>query len=123
MITPTAIKLCCQNDDIMFKTGLIGRPMMSIDTRVAMGGIATCIGVESQSDHYPGKHPVKDTNPSLMPSPVQSSLVQKAVSFSTYGSKNEHLAGVVSSRKTGQIICEIPSKEVQGLHVYLELTV
>ncbi len=95
--------------------------MMSIDTRVAMGGIAARVGVESQSDHYPGILPVKDT---LQSNPnAQSNPVQTAVSFSPYGSKNEHLAVVVSYRKTGQIICEIPSKEVQGLHVYIELMV
>ncbi len=94
---------------------------MSIDTRIAMGGIAASVEDGSPPDHDPRKLSVKDT-PQSSPN-AQSSPVQTDVSFSTYGSKKEHLAVVVSYRKTGQIICEIPSKEVQRLHVYLELMV
>jgi uncharacterized FlaG/YvyC family protein len=49
--------------------------------------------------------------------------VQTDVSFSTYGTKNEHLAVVVTNRETGDIIREFPTKEMQKLHGHLDLLV
>jgi hypothetical protein len=95
--------------------------MNSIDTRILIGGM-TSVGAGSQSDSHPGKLPVKDTltqsGPNTQPSPVQTD-----VSFPTYGSNNEHLAVVVAYKKREEIIRDIPAKEVQRLHVYLEAMV
>jgi uncharacterized FlaG/YvyC family protein len=90
--------------------------MNSIDTRTAIGGIPGCIGAKSQSDSHPTKQPFRDTRTSSLPDPTH-------VSFSTYGSRNEHLAVVVTNRETGEVIREVPSKEMQKLHVQLEVFV
>lgn len=38
------------------------------------------------------------------------------LSFSTYGEQGEHIAVVVADKKTGEVIREIPSKEIQDLY-------
>lgn len=38
------------------------------------------------------------------------------LSFSTYGEQGEHIAVVVADKETGEVIREIPSKEIQDLY-------
>jgi len=42
------------------------------------------------------------------------------ISFSTYGENSERTAVIVKERETGEIIREIPPKELQNLHVKME---
>jgi uncharacterized FlaG/YvyC family protein len=49
--------------------------------------------------------------------------VQTDMSFSTNGSRNEHIAVLIKNRETGEVIREIRSKEIQKLHVHLEVVV
>ena len=41
-------------------------------------------------------------------------------SYSFYGSRNERVAIVLKDKETGKVIHEIPSKNVQELHVWLD---
>lgn len=42
------------------------------------------------------------------------------ISFSTYGSERERVAVVVKEKGTGEVIREIPPKELQHLHTKME---
>jgi len=39
-----------------------------------------------------------------------------SLSFSTYGENGERIAVVVADKETGEVIREIPPKEIQNLH-------
>ena len=95
--------------------------MKGIDTRIAIQGMAASFRTGSKSESRSEKLPVKDT--AVKPAPNNNHLnpVQTDVSFSTYGTKNEHLAVVVTNRETGEVIREYPSKEMQKLHVHLDM--
>ena len=97
--------------------------MNSIDNRIAIEGIAASIVARSQSESHPEKLPIKDTAVNPAPDNSQFNPVQTDVAISTYGSRNEHLAVVVTNKKTGEIIHEIPSKEMQKLHGHLDVLV
>ena len=97
--------------------------MNSIDTRIAVEGMASSIGAGSQSASHPRKMPLKDTVSKAGPDNSQFDSVQTDVSFSTYGSRNEHFAVVVTDKVTGKVIHEIPSKEMQKLHGHLDVMV
>ena len=93
--------------------------MNSIDVRIAIGEMAG-VGRATQSDSV--KSPIKDTFTQAA-SHIQSNPDQTDVSFSTYGSRNEHLAVVIRNKETGEVIREVPSEEMQKLHVHLEVMV
>ena len=95
--------------------------MKGIDTRIAIQGMAASFRTGSQSESRSEKLPVKDT--AVKPTSNNNHLnpVQTDVSFSTYGTKNEHLAVVVTNRETGEVIRELPTKEMQKLHVHLDM--
>ena len=95
-------------------------PMDSIDTRIATVGIAR-IGAGVKSELHSGKPPVTDTATKSSPGNTQFNPVQTEVSFSTYGYRNERTAIVVKNKDTGEVIREIPSKEMQKLHVHLDV--
>ena len=97
--------------------------MNCIDTRVAIGGMATSVRARLQPESRSEKLPVKDTAVKPTPDNSQFNSVQTDVSFSTYGSKSEHLAVVVTNRETGEVIRELPSKEMQKLHGHLDVLV
>jgi uncharacterized FlaG/YvyC family protein len=94
--------------------------MDSIDTRIATVGIAS-IGAGAKSESHSGKPPVTDTVTKSSPGNTRLNPVQTEVSFSTYGSRNERTAIVVKNKDTGEVIREIPSKEMQKLHVHLDV--
>lgn len=97
--------------------------MKGIDTRIAIQGMAASFRTGSQPESRSEKLPVKDT--SVKPTPNNNHLnpVQTDVSFSTYGTKNEHLAVVVTNRETEEVIRELPTKEMQKLHGHLDVLV
>lgn len=97
--------------------------MNSIDNSIAIRGMTARVGTRSQSESHPEKLPVKDT--AVKPTPNNNHLnpVQTDVSFSTYGTKNEHLAVVVTNRETGEVIRVFPTKEMQKLHGHLDVLV
>ena len=106
--------ICSKLDSLEF-------PMDSIDTRIATVGMATRIGAGEKSESHSGKPPVTDTATKSSPGNTQFNPVQTEVSFSTYGSRNERTAIVVKNKDTGEVIREIPSKEMQKLHVHLDV--
>ena len=97
--------------------------MNSIDTRIAIGGMAASIGTGAKSVSHSGRPSVKDTASKAGPDNTQLNPVQTEAYFSTYGSNNERIAIVVKNKETGEVIREIPSKEMQKLHVHLDLLV
>ena len=95
--------------------------MNSIDTHIVIGEMAASIGAGAKSESHSGKTPVTDTATKSSPGNTQFNPVQTEVSFSTYGSRNERIAVVVKNKDTGEVIREIPSKEMQKLHVHLDV--
>ena len=95
--------------------------MKGIDTRIAIQGMAASFRTGSQSESRSEKLPVKDTAVNPAPNSNHLDPVQTDVSFSTYGTKNEHLAVVVTNRETGEVIRELPTKEMQKLHVHHDM--
>jgi uncharacterized FlaG/YvyC family protein len=97
--------------------------MKGIDTRIAIQGMAASAHAKSQSESHPEKLPVKDTAVKPAADNSQFNPVQTEVSFTTYGTKNEHLAVVVTNSETGEVIRELPTKEMQKLHGHLDVLV
>jgi hypothetical protein len=97
--------------------------MSSIDTRIAIGGMAACFGATAKSEPHPGKLTVKDTSAKSSPDHTQPNTVKTDISYSTYGHHNERISIVVKNQETGEVIHEIPSKEMQKLHIKLDLVV
>ncbi len=95
--------------------------MNNIDTRIAIGRMATSIGARSQSESHPDKPTVKKAATKSGPVNTQLNPIQIEVSFSFYGSHNERVAIVVKNEETGDVIRELPSKEMQKLHAYLDM--
>jgi uncharacterized FlaG/YvyC family protein len=95
--------------------------MNSIDNSIAIRGMASRVGARSQSESHSGKPPVKDSAIKSGPGNTRLNPVQTEVSFSTYGSRNERIAVVVKNKDTGEVIREIPCKELQKLHVHLDM--
>ena len=95
--------------------------MNNINTRIAIGGMAASVGTRSQSESHPGKLSTKDVAAKSGPGSNQINPVQTEASFSTYGSRNERIAIVVKNQATGEVIREIPSKEMQKLHAHLDM--
>ena len=95
--------------------------MNSIDTQIVIGEMAASIGAGAKSESPSGKPPVKDTATKSGHGNTQLNPVPTEVSFSTYGSRNERIAVVVKNKDTGDVIREIPSKEMQKLHVHLDV--
>jgi len=75
---------------------------------------------KSQSDSKGGD--VKNEQVSRMIQDMQDQINRMSVSleFSTYGSKGEKIAVIVADKETGEVIREIPSKELQQLHAKLD---
>ncbi len=97
--------------------------MRSIDTRIAIGGLAASVGARLHSESHSGKLPVKDTAAKSVADNTQPDPLQTTVSFSTYGSHNERICIVVKNKETGEVVREIPSKEMQKLHDHLDMLV
>lgn len=97
--------------------------MNSIDTRIAIAGMAASKETGSQSRHSLVKMSVKENAAGTGPGNAQRYPVETDLSFSTYGPRNERVAVVVKNKHTGEIIREIPSKEMQKLHVHLDMLV
>jgi uncharacterized FlaG/YvyC family protein len=97
--------------------------MDSIDTRIAIGRMAASIGARSQSKSLSGKLSVKDAAEKPGPDHTYLDPVRTEASFSTYGSRNERIAIVVKNKETGEIIREIPSEEMQKLHVHIDMLI
>jgi uncharacterized FlaG/YvyC family protein len=95
--------------------------MNNINTRIAIGGMAASVGTRSQSESHPGKLSTKDAAAKSDPGSNQINPVQTEASFSTYGSRNLRIAIVVKNQATGEVIREIPSKEMQKLHAHLDM--
>ncbi len=97
--------------------------MNGIDTRIVVEGVAANLGSRSQSGPQSRKLPVKETVSKDNPDNSQFEPVLTDVSFSTYGSRNEHIAIVIMDKATGKVIREIPTKEMQKLHGHLDVLV
>jgi uncharacterized FlaG/YvyC family protein len=97
--------------------------MNSIKARIAIGGMAASVGTRSQSESHPGKLSTKNAATKSGPENNQLNPVSTEASFSTYGSRNERIAIVIKNKETGEVIREIPSKEMQKLHVKLDMLV
>lgn len=46
----------------------------------------------------------------------QIDTMNVSLSFSTYGEQGEHIAVIVAEKETGEVIREIPAKEIQDLY-------
>ncbi len=93
--------------------------MNSIDTRIAIGRVAASIVARAKSGPHRENLPARDTPARSGPDiPVQTDI-----SFSTYGSHNEHIAVVIKNQDTGEVIREIPSEEMQKLHAHLDMLI
>ena len=117
------LKFGCQNVDIMFKTDASEISMNSIETLITINGMTGSVGGTSQSNSHPVKLQAKDTFTQSAHHHAESHPLQTDISFSTYGSRNEHLAVVVTNKETGKVIREVPSQEMQKLHVHLDVVV
>ena len=95
--------------------------MNGIDTRIVIGGVAIGIGARSQSESHPGKPLAKQAAAKPSPDNTRIDSVRTESSFSTYGLHNERIAIVVKNQETGEVIREIPSEEMQSLHVHLDM--
>lgn len=95
--------------------------MNGANSRIAIGGMAAGIGARSPSESHHGKPPAKYA--AIGPGPEDSRIksVETERSFSTYGLHNERTSIVVKNKQTGEIIHEIPSEEMQKLHVHLDM--
>ena len=92
--------------------------MNSIVSRIAIGGMAARSPSKTEKLNVKNT-PAQSGSVHTHPNPV----VQTDISFSTYGSRNEHIAVSIKNKETGEVIREIPSKEIQKLHVHLEVMV
>jgi uncharacterized FlaG/YvyC family protein len=97
--------------------------MDSIDTHIAIGRMAASIGARAKPEPHREKLPAKDTPVKSGPDQTRLNPVQTDISCSTYGSHNEHLAVVIKNQDTGEVIREIPSEEMQKLHVHLDMLI
>jgi len=97
--------------------------MKGIDTRIAILGMAASFTTGSQPESRSEKLSVKDTAVKPASNNNHFNPVQTDVSFSTYGSRNEHMAVLVIDKTTGRVIREIPTKEIQKLHGHLDVLV
>ena len=95
--------------------------MNSINTRIAIGGMAASVGTRSPSESHPSKLSTKDAATKSGPESNQVNPLQTEASSSTYGSRNERIAIVVKNQETGEVIHEILSEEMQKLHVHLDV--
>jgi flagellar protein FlaG len=66
----------------------------------------------------PGDQRAGDEQLSFMVKQMQEHIKQMNVSleFSTYGNRGEKVAVVVADKETGEVIREIPPKEIQNLY-------
>lgn len=97
--------------------------MDSIDTRIAIGRMAASIGARAKSEPHHEKLPAGNTPVKSGPDLAKLNPVQTDISFSTYGSHNEHVAVVIKNQDTGEVVREIPSEEMQKLHVHLDMLI
>jgi uncharacterized FlaG/YvyC family protein len=95
--------------------------MKSIETGIAIVGMSAIVGTRSQYESHPGNLSTKDATAKSGSGNTRLNPVPTEVSFSTYGSRNERIAVVVKNKNTGEVIREIPSKELQKLHVHLDM--
>lgn len=93
--------------------------MDSIDTRIAIGRMAASIVARAKSGPHRENLPARDIPARSGP----DNPVQTDISFSTYGSHNEHIAAVIKNQDTGEVIREIPSEEMQKLHAHLDMLI
>ncbi|MGE5843927.1 MAG: flagellar protein FlaG [Syntrophaceae bacterium] len=93
--------------------------MNSIDNRIAIGRMAASIGTRAKSGPHCENLPARDIPARSGP----DNPVQTDISFSTYGSHNEHIAAVIKNQDTGEVIREIPSEEMQKLHAHLDMLI
>jgi hypothetical protein len=96
--------------------------MNSIDSHITIGGMAADLGSRSRSkiERLNVKNtPAQSGSVRTHPNPV----VQTDISFSTYGSGNEHIAVLMKNKEIAEVVREIPSEESQKLHVHLEVMV
>ena len=98
--------------------------MDSIDTRITIGRMAANIGARAKSESLITENCLPRTL-LVKPGPDHTHLdpVRTEASFSTYGSRNERIAIVVKNKQTGEIIREIPSEEMQKLHVHIDMLI
>jgi len=97
--------------------------MDSIDTRIAIGRMAASTGARAKSEPNHEKLPARDTPVKSGPDLAKLNPVQTDISCSTYGSHNEHIAVVIKNQDTGEVIREIPSEEMQKLHVHIDMLI
>lgn len=97
--------------------------MNGIDTRIAIGGVAAGVGARSPSESHRGKPPARSADAAPDPENNRIESVRTERSFSTYGVRNERVAILVKNQETGEVIHEIPSEEMQKLHVHLDVLV
>jgi hypothetical protein len=73
----------------------------------------TNLGVSLNSKAFNGERPIKT-------SCHEYGSAETKKSFKTYGNHKERLAIVARNSETGMIIYQIPSKEIQELHIQLK---
>jgi flagellar protein FlaG len=94
----------------------------AIDTNTVMPGLAYEANAPKQDRYRPspvaGETAVSNEQMRQMIAEMQSQIERMNVSlqFSTYGNHGERIAVVVTDKQTGEVIREIPPKELQGLY-------
>jgi hypothetical protein len=73
--------------------------MNSIDTRIAIGGMATRLRAVSKPDSQPVRLPVNGTAAKSVSDNTRPDPVLTTASFSTYGSHNERICIVVKNKE------------------------
>ncbi|MFH1081598.1 MAG: flagellar protein FlaG [Pseudomonadota bacterium] len=94
----------------------------SVEASNAMAGAVGPVNVPRQEpcrhDQEAGNAAVSVEKVKQMISEMQSQIDMMNISlkFSTYGERGEKIAVVVADKETGEVIREIPSKEIQNLY-------
>ena len=101
----------------------------AIEMSSAVSGSSAAIGAQRQNSSRPAQvvreDPVSNEQIRKQVTEMQSQISRMNVSltFSMYGERGEKIAVVVSDKKTGEVIREIPPKDIQNLYAKMnELT-
>ncbi|MCK9362285.1 MAG: flagellar protein FlaG [Syntrophales bacterium] len=76
-------------------------------------GVDTSSRNKAEEEVAPSKSQIREMVAEMQ---GQIDSMNVSLSFSTYGEKGEHMAVVVADKETGEVIREIPSKEIQRLY-------
>ena len=116
-LTVHIIKICEKNTDNNVKNNkYFGNTRMNdIDTNTSIAVSSTIIETTASR-----RRESSDQKMAVESTYDKTKLRETSASFSFYGSRNERVAIVLKDKETGKVIHEIPSKNIQELHVWLD---